>query len=81
MTMIKIQPNENGSHDNQTFDGITPETFPLPEGWAVVPEELGTPGSLEHYPFGQITVEDAEGVPTVTSWTPLPVPEPLVEVV
>lgn len=76
MTIIKIDPHENGSHDNQTINGVTPETFPIPEGYAVLPEEVGTPETLEHYPFGEIIVADRAGVPTVTSWTPLPIPEP-----
>ena len=63
MTIIKIKQNGNGSHDNQTINGVTPEA-------------LGTPETLENYPFGEITVEDRDGVPTVTSWTPLPIPEP-----
>lgn len=72
MTILKISANPNGSHDNQT----SPMAFgPLPEGWAVVPERLGTPETLEHFPFGDITVEDVDGVPTVTSWTPLPMQE------
>lgn len=76
MTILKIEPNDNGSHDNQTIYGVTPEDFPAPEGYAIVPEEIGAPETLENYPFGDITVEDRDGVPTVTSWTPLPMPEP-----
>lgn len=76
MIIIKIALNSNGSHSNQTLDNCTPETFPVPEGWAVIPASLGTPETLEHFPFGDITVEDVDGVPTVTSWTPLPIPEP-----
>lgn len=76
MTIIKIEPHDNGGHDNQTINGVTPETFSIPEGYAVIPEELGTPETLENYPFGIITVEDRDGVPTVTSWTPLPLPNP-----
>lgn len=76
MTIIKITPYDNGSHDNNTFSTHTPEPRPLPDGWAVIPEELGTPDTLEHYPFGEITVETVDGIPTVTSWTPLPIPEP-----
>lgn len=76
MTIIKIEPNENGSHDNQTINGVTPETFPIPAGYAVVPESVGTPETLGNYPFGEVTVETIGGLPTVTSWTPLPVPEP-----
>lgn len=72
MTIIAIAPEPNGAHDNQTIN----VEIPVPDGWAVVPEELGTPETLEHFPFGDITVEDADGVPTVTSWTPLPIPEP-----
>lgn len=70
MTIIKIAPNDNGSHSNQTSSG----PIPLPDGWALVPEDVGTPATLENYPFGDITVEDLGGVPTVTRWTPLPIP-------
>lgn len=76
MTILKIEPHENGGHDNQTIDDVTPETFLIPEGYAVIPQEVGTPETLENYPFGEITVEDRDGVPTVTSWTPLPRPVP-----
>lgn len=76
MTIIKIEQNENGSHDNQTINGVTPETFPVPEGYAVIPEELGTPKTLENYPFGKVTTGFVNDVPIVMSWTPLPIPEP-----
>lgn len=76
MTIIKIEKNDNGSHNNQTINGVTPETFPIPEGYALLPEDVGTPDTLENYPFGDITVEDIDGYPTVTSWTPLPIPDP-----
>ena len=72
MTIIKIAPYDNGGHDNQTSS----IDFAPPEGYAVLPEEVGTPETLENYPFGEIAVEDREGVPTVTGWTPLPIPEP-----
>lgn len=87
MRIIYIPKNSNGSHDNQTIDGVTPETFPMPEGWAVVPDGLETP----NFPFGEVEVEEKqyiveEGeedkpavtipVMAVTSWTPLPIPEP-----
>lgn len=76
MTIIKIAPHENGAHDNQTINGVTPETFPIPEGYAVIPEELGTPETLENYPFGDIVTGFVNDIPTVMSWTPLPIPEP-----
>ncbi len=72
MTIIKIAPHENGGHDNQTSS----VDVPLPEGYAVLPESVGTPETLANYPFGEITVEDRDGMPTVTAWTPLPIPEP-----
>ena len=72
MTIIRIAPHENGGHDNQTIS--TP--IPVPEGWAVIPPEVGTPETLGNYPFGEVTVEDRDGVATVTGWTPLPIPEP-----
>lgn len=72
MTIIEIAPLENGAHRNQTSD----QTVPIPEGWAVLPEDVGTPETLENFPFGEITVETFEDEPTVTSWTPLPIPEP-----
>lgn len=69
MKIIEIKTLNNGSHRNQkgTFKVI-------PEGWAVVPEDMVT----ENFPFGEVTVEEINGVVTVTSWTPgvLPEPEP-----
>lgn len=72
MTIIKITPRSNGAHDNQTCSTV----IPVPAGWAIIPDELGMPETLENYPFGEITVENLDGTPTVTSWTPLPIPEP-----
>lgn len=72
MTIIRIEPHDNGGHDNQT----TSAEIPVPEGYAVIPESVGTPDTLENYPFGRITVEEQNGVATVTGWTPLPIPEP-----
>lgn len=72
MTIIEVRKLENGAHSNQTcIDPIL-----VPNGWAVIPESLGTPATLENFPFGEITVEELDGIPTVTSWTPLPVSEP-----
>ena len=75
LTIIKIEPHENGGHDNQTFN----ESFDLsllPEDWAVLPEVVGTPDTLDNFPYGDITVEETDGVLTVTSWTPGTVPDP-----
>lgn len=75
MTIIKIKSNENGSHDNQTISGATPETFPVPEGWAVISAELGVPETIPNYPFGEIVVNDTGDYPEVIQWTALPIPE------
>ena len=66
MKIIKIEPNENGGHANQS-GGRT-----LPEGWAVVPDDM----ECENFPFGDIVVEEIDGVPTVVEWIPRDVPEP-----
>lgn len=68
MRLIKIEQLENGSHSNQTIDHISK----IPEGWAVIPDDMKTP----NLPYGDITVEEIEGVMTVTSWTPGEMPEP-----
>lgn len=66
MTIIEIQPLDNGGHRNQTYHGI------LPDGWAVLPMDTGT---LENFPYGIVEVDNSE-VPTVTSWEALSIPEP-----
>lgn len=70
MLIIKIAPLPNGAHNNQTCPEMT-----VPPGWARVPEDLGTAETLENFPFGEIEVENIGGAPTVTRWTPRPVPE------
>ena len=80
MTIIKIAANELGGHDNQSFHGV------LPVGWAFLPESVGTPNTLESFPFGEISVVYAENedgnellrdtpTPYVASWTPGIMPE------
>lgn len=72
MKIIEIKALENGAHRNQTGDFAS-----IPEGFAVIPEDMETP----NFPFGEITVEEIDGVMTVTSWTAgtLPEPEPTPE--
>ena len=67
MKIIEIAPLENGAHRNQIGS-----FFSVPEGWAVVPADLET----ENFPFGDITVDETQTPPVVTSWSPLPMPEP-----
>ena len=67
MTIVEIIAYENNSHRNQCGNFKT-----IPEGWAVVPDDLETP----NFPFGIITVEEIDGVMTVTQWTACPCPEP-----
>ena len=72
MRFIQISSFENGAHNNQTINSVDPSVFPVPDGWAVIPDTLDTP----NYPFGDITVDETQTPPVVTSWTPLPIPEP-----
>ena len=67
MRIIEIIALDNGAHRNQTWDSPVP-----PEGYAVIPDDMET----ENYPFGEVTVEEVEGVMTVTGWTPGEMPEP-----
>ena len=64
--LIKIESLKNGGHFYCTSDSISK----IPEGWAVIPDDTETP----NLPYGDITVEEIEGVPTVTSWTPREMP-------
>lgn len=68
MRLIEIVALDNGAHRNQTIDG----TIPVPDGYAVIPDEIETP----NFPFGEIEVEEIDGVMTVTKWTPGTIPEP-----
>ena len=67
MTIIEIAALENGAHRNQTGDMCA-----IPDGWAVIPDGVET----ENFPFGDVTVEEINGVMTVTSWTPGTIPTP-----
>lgn len=76
MYIIEILALDNGAHRNQSGDFRT-----IPEGWAVV--NCDTP----NFPFGTPTVEEVNGVMTVTAWEageipetpPKPTPEPTIE--
>lgn len=71
MIIIEITELYNGGHNNQTINGADPATFPVPDGWAIIPDGMETP----NFPFGEITVDD-NTPPVVTSWTSLPIPDP-----
>ncbi len=66
MQIIEILALDNGAHRNQSGDFRT-----IPEGWAVVP--YGE--TLENFPFGTPTVEEINGVMTVTAWEVGEIPE------
>ena len=66
MIIIEITELYNGGHNNQTINGADPATFPVPDGWAVIPDTMETP----NFPFGEVVTEEINGVETVTSWTP-----------
>lgn len=66
MRIIEIKALENGGHRNQTVN-ITI----VPEGYAVIPEDFETP----NFPFGEVEVEEIDGVMTVTKWIAGVIPE------
>ena len=66
MRIVEISSLDNGAHRNQTVMFCD-----VPNGWAVIPDDMETP----NFPFGDIAV-DNQTPPVVTSWTPLPIPEP-----
>lgn len=67
MHIIEIVALDNGAHRNQN-GGIST----IPEGWAVIPNDLETP----NFPFGELEAELINGRMTVVSWTPGEIPEP-----
>lgn len=67
VTIIEIKALENGGHRNQTGEYFKT----IPDGWAKIPDDMETP----NFPFGEIEVEEKDGVMTVTKWTPCAVPE------
>lgn len=73
MLIIEINALDNGAHNNQT---INESISRIPDGWAVVPESVGTAETLENFPFGEVEVEEINGVMTVTKWTAGTIPEP-----
>ena len=67
MKIIEITALDNGSHRNQTGSFTT-----VPDGWAIIPDDMETP----NFPFGEVTVDDTQTPPIVTSWTAGTIPEP-----
>jgi hypothetical protein len=72
MRLIEIQALDNGAHNNQEIMGVDPSAFPIPEGWAVIPDDM----VCENFPFGEVEAAEIDGVMTVTKWTPGEMPEP-----
>lgn len=71
MVCINIKSNANGGRDYMRGH------VKCPDGWAVIPASMDTP----NFPFGEVEVEEVNGVMTVTKWTPgeMPEPEPVPE--
>ncbi len=66
MKIIQQQPNPSGA-----YPPIQEGSFSaIPEGMALWPEDLATEAFYAAQGFAQLTVEDVEGVPTVTACTP-----------
>ena len=66
MRIIEIKSLKNGAHRNQ--NGFIGD---IPDGWAVIPDGM----ELQNFPFGDLTVDETQTPPVMTSWTPLPVPD------
>ena len=67
MRIIEITALDNGAHRNQTGSLSV-----VPDGWAVIPDVM----EVENFPFGEIEVDEVDGVMTVTKWVPGEMPEP-----
>ena len=67
MRIIEIAALSNGAHRNQAPNGL----MAVPDGWAVVPDHMDTP----NFPFGEVVVENVNGVMTVVEWIPGVMPE------
>jgi hypothetical protein len=70
MTTVEIAPLENGAHRNQTGNFRC-----VPEGWAILPEDMEIPAS---FPFVDIIVED--GIVAAMTEREVPAPEPMTPV-
>ena len=66
MRIIEVKTLSNGAHRN--YRGTIAK---VPEGWAKVPDDMETP----NFPFGEIKVEEIDGVMTVTKWVAGTIPE------
>ena len=66
MKIVEIKALENGAHRNQIGDFNT-----IPKGWAIIPDNMET----ENFPFGEIEVNDIDGIMTVTKWVAGIIPE------
>lgn len=71
MRLIEINALDNGAHRNQTPS----IAISVMDGWAVIPDDMET----ENFPFGEVEVEEIDGVMTVTKWTSGKIPEPELE--
>lgn len=68
MRIVKIQQNDNGSHNNQQGNFNT-----VPEGYARIPDDMSIPDT---FPFVEIETAEIDGVMTVTKMTAGVMPEP-----
>ena len=70
MRLIEIASLPNGAHRNKTPNSVTD----IHDGWAVVPNNIET----VNFPFGDVVVEEKDGVMTVVEWIPgiVPAPDP-----
>ena len=69
MRIIELEALENGAHRNQTNS----TDMPIPEGWAVVPDDMEIP-----YSFPFVYVEADNGVVISLAPAPIAPPDPII---
>lgn len=65
--IVEIKALSNGAHRNQTIN----EDVIIPKGWAIVPNNM----ECKNFPFGEIVVEEKEGILVVSNWVPCEIPK------
>lgn len=67
MRIVQIESLENGAHLNQTVTGHY-----IPDGWAVIPDEMPCP----NFPFGSLKTMRVDNHDVATEWIPSDLPDP-----
>lgn len=66
MKLIRVEPNPSGAYSPIQDSNYSK----IPPGMALWPETLSTDAFYDHNGFVTLTVEDVDGIPTVTGYEP-----------